>query len=120
MQVRGIGFGAVHGLVPKIYLPTYNEFYESRWFASGSDFLDGRDGAATIRFAGEDVRISPNMLSTLRPQTRICLAANITCADENIKTRTVTEWRKLIPQNASDEQVKKYIPQVPAIFLIYK
>lgn len=30
--------GAVCGIVPKIYLPTYNEFYESRWFASGSDF----------------------------------------------------------------------------------
>lgn len=57
--------GAIHGLVPKIYLPTYNEFYESRWFASGSDFLDGRDGAACIRFAGEDVRISPNMLFEL-------------------------------------------------------
>lgn len=65
-------------------------------------------------------KMMKTLLSTLRPQTRICLAANITCADENIKTRTVTEWRKLIPQNASDEQVKKYIPQVPAIFLIYK
>lgn len=27
--------GAVLGLVPKTYLPDYNEFYEKRWFASG-------------------------------------------------------------------------------------
>lgn len=65
-------------------------------------------------------KMMKTLLSTLRPQTRICLAANITCADENIKTRTVAEWRKMITQNASDEQIKKYIPQVPAIFLIYK
>ncbi len=27
--------GAVTGVVPKSYLPNYNEFYEKRWFASG-------------------------------------------------------------------------------------
>ena len=31
--------GGIKGIVPKIYLPTYAEFDESRWFASGSDFL---------------------------------------------------------------------------------
>ena len=31
--------GSLKGIVPKIYLPTYNEFYESRWFSSGCDFL---------------------------------------------------------------------------------
>ena len=31
--------GSLRGLVPKIFLPTYNEFYESRWFSSGSDFI---------------------------------------------------------------------------------
>ena len=33
--------GQVKGMVPKIYLPDYGEFYESRWFSSGSDFLPG-------------------------------------------------------------------------------
>jgi|GEM_PF-4907624 len=33
--------GQVKGIVPKIYMPTYNEFYEARWFSSGSDFLSG-------------------------------------------------------------------------------
>lgn len=27
--------GSLRGIVPKIYLPTYGEFYESRWFSSG-------------------------------------------------------------------------------------
>lgn len=71
--------GNIKGLVPKIYLPNYNEFYEARWFASGSDFLnphnscDGRflsngkdcvrEGfTAEIRYAGQRCNISPNML----------------------------------------------------------
>ncbi len=30
--------GEIKGVVPKIHLANYNEFYEKRWFASGSDF----------------------------------------------------------------------------------
>ena len=45
--------GQVKGIVPKIYLPDYGEFYESRWFASGSDFLSGE---------GSEGGISPNLL----------------------------------------------------------
>ena len=29
--------GTILGLVPKTYLPNYNEFYEKRWFASAQD-----------------------------------------------------------------------------------
>lgn len=71
--------GSLKGIVPKIYLPTYNEFYESRWFSSGCDFLSdtlsayGRieDNAkdcsspaagAEISYAGHKVNIYPNML----------------------------------------------------------
>ncbi len=32
-----ISDGKVAGCVPKVYLPDYNEFYESRWFCSGAD-----------------------------------------------------------------------------------
>ena len=28
--------GVIHGLVPKTYIPNYNEFYEKRWFSSGA------------------------------------------------------------------------------------
>lgn len=71
--------GSLKGIVPKIYLPTYNEFYESRWFSSGCDFLSdtlsayGRieDSAkdcsspaagAEICYAGHKVNVYPNML----------------------------------------------------------
>lgn len=65
-------------------------------------------------------RMMQTLLQTLRPQTRVCVASNITCPDENIKTRTVAEWRKLIPTNATDEQIQKHVARVPSIFLIYK
>jgi 16S rRNA (cytidine1402-2'-O)-methyltransferase len=67
-----------------------------------------------------NARMMMDLLRTLRPQTRICLAANITCADEKITTRTAADWRKLIPAKASEEEVGKHVPRVPAIFLIYK
>ena len=36
----GINRGEILGLVPKIHLPNYNEFYEGRYFTSGAD-IDG-------------------------------------------------------------------------------
>ena len=42
--------GKVLGIVPKTYLPAYSEFYESRWFKSGGDFLG--DEASTAFYAG--------------------------------------------------------------------
>ena len=42
--------GEVKGVVPKVYLPTYNEFYESRWFASGEDFLSGAEAEVSPNF----------------------------------------------------------------------
>ena len=71
--------GNVKGIVPKMYLPTYGEFYEARWFASGSDFLsegmrntgrlldNGKDCiregfGGEIRYAGQRCCMSPNLL----------------------------------------------------------
>ncbi len=41
--------GQIIGVVPKIFLPNYNEFYEARWFRSGEAIRDD-----TLRLAGED------------------------------------------------------------------
>lgn len=74
--------GGLKGIVPKIYLPTYAEFDEGRWFASGSDFLTSgnsvsgrmvdngknfyRDGFdAVITYAGQKCNMSPNILFTV-------------------------------------------------------
>ena len=78
--------GTVCGIVPKIYLPNYNEFYEARWFSSGADFLSGnihnegdfvtgngdfvREGfCGEIRYAGHRCNISPNMLFSVGAAT---------------------------------------------------
>ncbi|MDP7723793.1 NAD(+) synthase [Mycobacterium sp. TY814] len=50
--------GAVLGVVPKSYLPTYREFYEYRQIAPG----DGERGS--IRIAGSDVPFGPDLLFT--------------------------------------------------------
>lgn len=74
-----ISNGSLRGIVPKIHLPSYNEFYETRWFSSGSDFLYKADTAmapvyddakncstpmagAEIEYAGFKVNVYPNML----------------------------------------------------------
>ncbi|MDD4609856.1 MAG: SAM-dependent methyltransferase [Bacteroidaceae bacterium] len=51
-----------------------------------------------------------DLLNNCRPETKLCIAANITCEDESIKTKTIAEWKKHLPQ----------IGKVPCIFLIYK
>lgn len=47
---------------------------------------------------------------TLRPQTKLCIARDITGDGESIRTRTLAEWKKSLPE----------IGKVPCIFLIFK
>ena len=49
--------GRVLGVVPKLYLPNYREFYERRHFASGSDAP-----GATMRLGGGDVPFGTDLL----------------------------------------------------------
>ncbi len=48
--------GQVLGVVPKSYLPTYREFYESRQIGRGDDVT------GEIRIAGQDVRFGADLL----------------------------------------------------------
>lgn len=50
-----------------------------------------------------------SMLTTLRPQTRLCIAAGITTKDEYIRTLHISEWKNTKLPDLS---------KVPAIFLI--
>lgn len=45
--------GTVAGLVPKIHIANYNEFYEKRWFASGADFKTPQN----IEICGQETKI---------------------------------------------------------------
>ena len=51
-----------------------------------------------------------DILKNCRPQTKLCIAANLTCDDEFVRTRTVKEWRGNIPE----------LSKIPCIFLLYK
>lgn len=51
--------GILHGLVPKTYIPNYQEFYEKRWFSSAMDLTtDTADLGGDFR----DIPISPDLL----------------------------------------------------------
>ena len=41
-----------------------------------------------------NAKLFAEILRTCRPQTRLCVAAGLTCAEEFIRTRTVQEWKK--------------------------
>ncbi|MBO9524232.1 MAG: NAD(+) synthase [Nocardioidaceae bacterium] len=49
--------GRVLGVAPKSFLPTYREFYEARWFASGED-----QRGESITLAGADVPFGRDLL----------------------------------------------------------
>ena len=53
--------GSILGIVPKTYLPNYNEFYEKRWFASAQDL-----NATSFYLAGTPVTLSadPKLFQT--------------------------------------------------------
>jgi NAD+ synthase (glutamine-hydrolysing) len=49
--------GTVLGVAPKSFLPTYREFYEARWFASGED-----QRGESINVAGESVPFGRDLI----------------------------------------------------------
>src|SRR5579863_4565831 len=53
------------------------------------------------------------ILSTCRPTTRLCIAANITAPTESIRTRTIAEWKGAEAGGAPD------LHKQPAIFCLY-
>jgi 16S rRNA (cytidine1402-2'-O)-methyltransferase len=57
-----------------------------------------------------NMKMMEDILHNCRPQTRLCVAANITCPDAYIRTHTVKEWTGHLPQ----------LDKIPCIFLIYK
>lgn len=55
-------------------------------------------------------KLLEELIRTCRPSTRLCIASNVTCADEFICTRPVKEWNGHMPD----------LDKKPTIFLIYK
>lgn len=55
-------------------------------------------------------KLVEELIRVCRPTTKLCIACNVTCADEYIHTRTLAGWKGKIP-----DMHKK-----PTIFLLYK
>ena len=66
--------GKVLGFVPKVNLPAYNEFYETRHFMSGSADM------GTVQFDGEEIPVGANLLFSCENVVDLCVAAEI-CED---------------------------------------
>ena len=58
-----------------------------------------------------NAKMFETIVNNLKPQTKLCVAAGITCPEEYIKTKTVAQWKKdKLPD----------LGKIPAIFLIGK
>jgi len=55
-------------------------------------------------------KLMDELVRICRPSTKLCVAANITCEDEFIRTRPVKEWMGNMPD----------LNKKPTIFLLYK
>ena len=54
--------------------------------------------------------LAEELIKLCRPSTKLCIASNLTCADEFVRTRPVKEWAGKLPD----------LDKKPTIFLIYK
>lgn len=58
-----------------------------------------------------NAKMFETIVNALKPNTKLCVAAGITCSEEYIKTKTVAQWKK---EKLPD------LGKIPAIFLIGK
>ncbi len=69
-----ISRGKIKGIVPKIYLPNYSEFYEARHFMSGKDIQ------TTIVIDGEEIPFGTNQIFTCEDMPSLRIAVEL-CED---------------------------------------
>lgn len=58
-----------------------------------------------------NLQLFQEMCATLQPNTRLCIACNLTAETQSIVTRSISSWQHHTPEE---------IHKVPTIFLIYK
>lgn len=109
MSVMGSGFNgqsfAFHGYLPIDAAERTNMIkkLEQRIYSENQTQL-------FIETPYRNNKLAEELVRTCRPSTLMCIASNITCEDEYIKTRSVKEWAGKIPD----------LSKKPTIFLIYK
>lgn len=123
--------GKLLGIVPKTYIPNYNEFYEKRWFTSGSELRiqtltageTGLDGvqdepipigtdlifdAGSFRFGAE---ICEDLWATVPPSACLALGGaevivNLSASNETISKR---RYRQALVSAQSAAQLDAYV-----------
>ena len=109
LSVMGSGFNgqsfAFHG-----YLPIEPDERQKRLKELEQRIYSEHQTQLFIETPYRNNKMMEDILKACRPQTKLCIAANITCEGEYIKTRTVKEWKGKLPD----------LTKVPCIFLIYK
>jgi NAD+ synthase (glutamine-hydrolysing) len=119
--------GRMLGVAPKVHLPTYREFYEARWFASGRDQVGGSiievNGVDVpfghdLVFVADDVRglalhveICEDMWVPVPPSASAALAGATVLANLSGSPITVarSEQRRLLVQSASTRYLGAYL-----------
>lgn len=118
--------GSVLGVAPKSFLPTYREFYEARWFASGADEYDdvitlgddlvpfGRDlvfAATDVPGLALHVEICEDMWVPIPPSANAALAGATVLANISGSPITVAraEDRRLLVRSASARCLAAYL-----------
>jgi len=118
--------GAILGIIPKSYMPTYNEFYETRWFAKanslltttikidnkeipiGTDLLFNGINEPKLRFG---VEICEDLWAPIPPSTHVSLQgaliiANLSASNELIAK---SDYRKELVKNQSARMMSAYV-----------
>lgn len=118
--------GDVRGIVPKTWMPTYGEFYESRWFTSARELPRGEQ--QFINYAGSftevrsdtlfsfgtgmfGVEICEDAWTTIPPSSYMALGGaqiifNLSASNENIGKH---EYRKSLLSSLSSREICGYV-----------
>ena len=116
-----ISGGVLRGLVPKTYIPNYNEFYEKRWFVSGADLRQNTavlplpSGAIQAPISSKDVfllgdgaklgvEICEDLWTPVPPSSLLCLSGaevivNLSASNETIGKRAYR--REIVRQQSA-------------------
>ena len=109
MSVMGSGFNgqsfAFHGYLPIDATERTNTIrrLEGRIYSENQTQL-------FIETPYRNNKLAEELIRTCRPSTKLCIASEITCEDEFIRTLPVKEWAGKVPD----------LGKKPTIFLIYK
>lgn len=118
--------GTIYGLVPKSFLPTYNEYYEHRWFASSRELIDqdiiidneivpiGTDlifsHSETDAFK-VGIEICEDLWTPLPPSTLLALNGATVIANTSASNELVSkiDYRKQLISSQSAKTISAYI-----------